>query len=72
MASIGKILAFAAQIILHLIVIAGEIKKQQPLASNEYEPHFQIRPALESVRRNFADAQAAVNVRLAKRRLNFS
>ena len=66
-----KISAFAAQIILHLIVIASKIKMQNSFFRLENQAQFQIRPALESVRRNFADAQAAVNVRLAKHRLNF-
>jgi hypothetical protein len=67
-----KNLALAAQIILHLVVVAGEIEGQNSFFSRENEPQFQIRPAFESVRRDFPDAYAAVNMRLAERRLNFS
>jgi hypothetical protein len=64
-------LTFAAQIILHFVVIAGEIKSQNSLLRNKNQAQFQIRPALKSVRRDFSDADPAVNVRPAKPRLDF-
>jgi len=47
---------FAAQIILHLIMIACKIESQNSLLREKNQPPLQIRPALESVRRNFSDA----------------
>jgi hypothetical protein len=66
-----KISAFAAQIVLYRVVITCEIEEQNSFVRLENQPQFQIRPALENVRRDFPDADAAVNMRLAERRLNF-
>lgn len=62
--------SFAAQIVLHLIVIACKIKSQHAFFRDEYQARFQIRAALESVWRKFADARAGMKMRLAETRLH--
>jgi hypothetical protein len=69
--NIGKFSAFAAQIILDFVVVAREIKRQDAFFRVKDQTQFQIHPALKSVRLDFSDADATVNVRLAEPRLNF-
>ena len=64
-------LAFAAKIILNLVVIARKIKSQHAAFGNENQPRFQIRAALKNIRRKFADADAGMMMRLPETRLHF-
>ena len=62
--------AFAAKIISHVFMVAREVECQHALFRDEYQTRFQIRAALESVWRKFADAHAGMNMRLAETRLH--
>lgn len=60
------ILAFAAKIVLHLVVIAREIKRQHALVRLENRPPRQTRAALVKIFAQLPYRQPAMRVRIAK------
>lgn len=67
-----NVLACSPEIALNFAVVAGKVESQHALFSREHPPGFQIHPALENVRCEFANAQPRVEMRWATTRLQIA
>ena len=63
-------LPLAAQIILHVVVIARKIKGEHPLLGIKYQPPGQVGAAFKQVFAQFANGNARVGMRIPKASLH--